>query len=216
MPAKAALLAVSWLAGALLNAAAGSSRVRPTTTATRPSRMSSRSSNRRFIAVLLGLWAQNQLAATVGFDRFGIQVHRHVLTSNIAFGLVLVVLIKQHATLAYRVDAQGAAGVGHIDQAAGRRAVHHRPGRRADRLREVVRCFMAARCGKGTDVEQLIQRLLLAQRVAVSEGVCAAPGPFRAVFTEGAAQVGKAGLPGGFDGIGAAFHGLAAAFVPPG
>ena len=40
---------------------------------------------------------QYQLAATVGFDCFGIQVHRHVLTSNIAFGLVLVVLIKQYA-----------------------------------------------------------------------------------------------------------------------
>ena len=81
-----------------------------------------------------------------------------------------------------------------------------KPASRADAVREVVRHFVAARCGERADIEQQIEWLLRAQRVLMGQRVALAPGPLAAVRPEALAQVGEARLPGSLHRVGAAFR----------
>ncbi|MNZ98766.1 hypothetical protein D3C78_1180660 [compost metagenome] len=74
---------------------------------------------------------------------------------------------------------------------------------------------MGTRCGEGADVEDPVQRLLQAQRVAVGQGVGLTPLPLRGVVAEGGLQMRQALVPGLFHGVGAGLRAEGRAVIPP-
>ena len=92
----------------------------------------------------------------VGFT----EVHGDVATGDESGGLILVIRVKQHATLADWVDAHCLAGIGKINHAPGRGTVGDSPGSRANRAGEVVGHFMASRRVKRANVEQFVEGFL--------------------------------------------------------